>query len=157
MTQLDKTTPDKPGEMLIFTQTYDLLTWLLPKCESFPTAQRFIVTQRLHSAVLDFQEAIFDANARSGPQRLAHLQAADAALNKLRLYLRLAQRWDWLSSKQYEHVSRMVAGIGKLLGGWIKQTRNARGPNSASKPAKSRGLRLNTIFPSLRSVPVLGG
>jgi four helix bundle protein len=110
-------------EMVIFTQTYDLLTWLLPQCERFPAAQRFVVTQRLQGAALDFQEAIFEANSRSGAHRLAGLQAADAHLNKLRLYLRLARRWDWLSSGQYEHASRMVSEIGKLLGGWLRQTR----------------------------------
>jgi four helix bundle protein len=109
--------------MVVFTQTFDLLMWLLPQCERFPKSQRFVVTQRLIGAALDFQEAIFEANARSGQQRLNHLQAADAQLNKLRLYLRLAQQWSWLSSGQYEHASRMVASIGKLLGGWIKQTR----------------------------------
>lgn len=112
-------------ELVIFTQTYDLLTWLLPQCERFPKSQRFVVTQRLHAAVLDFQEAIFDANAGSGAQRLQHLQAADAHLNKLRLYLRLARQWEWLSSGQYEHASRMVAEVGRLLGGWIRQTRSA--------------------------------
>ena len=112
-------------ELVIFTQSYDLLNWLLPQCEHFPKTQRFVVTQRLQGAALDFQEAIFEANARSGLQRLQHLQAADAHLNKLRLYLRLARQWGWLGSGQYEHVSRMVAGIGKLLGGWIKQTRAA--------------------------------
>ena len=59
-----------------------------------------------------------------GRQRLAHLLDADAHLNKLRLYLRLARQWEWLSSGQYEHVSKMVAEVGRLLGGWIKQTRN---------------------------------
>jgi four helix bundle protein len=113
------------NELIIFTQTYDLLTWLLPQCERFPKSQRFVVTQRLQNAALDFQEAIFEANARGGAQRLHHLHAADAHLNKLRLYLRLSRQWDWLSSGQYEHVSRMVAYIGKLLGGWIKQTRSA--------------------------------
>ncbi len=111
------------NDLVIFTQTYDLLTWLLPQCERFPKTQRFVVTQRLLAAALDFQESIFEANARSGGARLAHLQAADAQLNKLRLYLRLAHHWAWLSAGQYEHVSRMVAGLGKLLGGWIKQTR----------------------------------
>ena len=54
------------------------------------------------------------------------MQAADAHLNKLRLYLRLARQWDWLSSGQYEHVSRLVtSSVGKLLGGWIKQTQSA--------------------------------
>ncbi|MBA2591666.1 MAG: diversity-generating retroelement protein Avd [Gammaproteobacteria bacterium] len=112
-------------DLVIFTQTYDLLTWLLPQCERFPKSQRFVVTQRLQGAALDFQEAIFEANARGGAERLAYLQAADAHLNKLRLYLRLSRQWEWLGSGQYAHVSRMVAQVGKLLGGWIKQTRAA--------------------------------
>lgn len=112
-------------ELVIFTQTYDLLTWLLAQCERFPKSQRFVVTQRLQNAALDFQEAIFDANARKGQQRLHHLCAADAHLNKLRLYLRMAHQFTWLSSGQYEHVSRIVAQIGKLLGGWIRQTGSA--------------------------------
>ena len=114
-------------DLVIFTQTHDLLSWLLPQSERFPKSQRFVVTQRLLGATLDFQEAIFDANARSGARRLRHLEAADAHLNKLRLYLRLAQQWGWLSGSQYEHASRMVTGIGKLLGGWIRQTRAAAG------------------------------
>lgn len=113
-------------ELVIFTQTYDLLTWLLPHCERFPKTQRFVVTQRLQAAALDFQEAIFEANARHGARRLQHLQTADAQLNKLRLYLRLARHWDWLSSGQYEHVSRLVAQVGRLLGGWIRQTASGR-------------------------------
>ncbi len=108
--------------MVIFTRTYDLLTWLLPHTVKFPKAQRFVVTERLSDAALDFQEAIFDANAHAGHERLAHLRQADAHLNKLRLYLRLVQRWGWLTSGQYEHVSAMVAEVGRLLGGWIKQT-----------------------------------
>ncbi len=112
-------------ELLIFTQTYDLLTWLLPHCDRFPKSQRFVVTQRLQGAILDFQEALFEANAHAGAQRLARLQAADAHLDKLRLYPRLSRQWDWLSGGQYEHASRMVAGVGKLLGGWIRQTRMA--------------------------------
>jgi hypothetical protein len=43
-------------------------------------------------------------------------------LTKLRLYLRLAHRWQWLNDGQYEHVSRMVAEVGKLLGGWVKSS-----------------------------------
>ena len=111
-------------ELVIFTQTYDLLSWLLPQCERFPKSQRFVITQRLQGAALNFQEEVFEANARSGAQRLQHLQAADAQLNKLRLYLRLSRQWDWLSSGQYEHASRMVAEIGRLLGGWLQQTRS---------------------------------
>lgn len=109
--------------MVIFTRAFDLLTWLLPACEKFPKGQRFVITQRLQNAVLDFQETLYDANAQRGKPRLEYLQSADAHLAKLRLYLRLAYQWQWLAHGQYEHVSDMVAEIGKLLGGWIKQTR----------------------------------
>lgn len=112
-------------ELVIFTQTFDLLSWLLPQCEHFPKSHRFVVTQRLQAAALDFQEAIFAANAHKGAERVQHLRIADGELDKLRLYLRLACQWNWLSSGQYEHVSRMVAGIGRLLGGGLRQSAQA--------------------------------
>lgn len=73
-------------------------------------------------ATLDCQEALLEAQNYAGKIRLRHLRRADVCLNKIRLYLRLIYRWRWISLGQYEHVSRMVAEIGRLLGGWIKQT-----------------------------------
>jgi hypothetical protein len=109
-------------DMIILTRTFDLLTWLLPKSERFPKPYRYTVTQRLMDATLDFQEAIFDAQSQGGTTRQKHLRTADAHLNKLRLYLRLAHHWNWLNDGQYRHVSAMVAEIGHLLGGWLKVT-----------------------------------
>ena len=109
-------------EMVIFTRTYDLLRWLLPRCENFPKSQRFVLTARLQDAVLDFQETIFMTNAKRGRARLDDLQIADGHLNKVRLYLRIAREENWLSSGQYAHVSRIVQEIGSMLGGWIKRT-----------------------------------
>ena len=110
-------------EMVILARTFDLLDWLLPKAERFPRVYRATVTQRLMGAALDFQEALFDSLSQGGSTRAKHLRAADAALNKLRLYLRLAHRWRWLNDGQYRHMSGMVAEVGKLLGGWLKSER----------------------------------
>lgn len=109
-------------EMVIFTRTFDLLMWLVPKSERFPKVYRSTVTQRLMNAVLDFQEALLEAQVYHDKIRLRHLRQADIHLNKVRLYLRLVHQWSWLSLGQYEHVSRMVAEVGRLLGGWIQQT-----------------------------------
>jgi four helix bundle protein len=108
--------------MVIFTRTYDLVTWLIPQTLNFPRNQRFVVTRRLQDAVLDFQERIIEANRLRGRARLERQRLADAELDKVRLYLRLAVRWRWLSEGQYRHVSAMVREIGSMLGGWIKQT-----------------------------------
>ncbi|NDJ76469.1 MAG: four helix bundle protein, partial [Chloroflexi bacterium] len=69
-----------------------------------------------------FVVALFDAQSQGGTTRQKHLRAADAHLNKLRLYLRLAYHWGWFNDGQYRHVSEMVAEIGRLLGGWLKAT-----------------------------------
>ena len=109
-------------QMVIFTRTYDFLSWLLPLAENFPKSQRFVVTSRLQGAVLNFQERIIEANTLRGANRLEKLKAADAELLKARLYLRMCSRWRWMSKGQYYHASTLVSEIGKLLGGWLKST-----------------------------------
>ncbi len=64
------------------------------------------------------------AASRSTRARFARaraLQRADVALQSLRVYLRLINRWAWLKDGQYEHVSRITAEIGRLLGGWRRR------------------------------------
>ena len=107
-------------DLVIFSRMFDLLEWLVPKGESFPRAFRPTVTARLLGSALDLSELLFEAQARRGAARRERLGPADATLNKVRFYLRLTHKWKWLSDGQYEHVSRMVAEIGRLLGGWIR-------------------------------------
>lgn len=87
-------------------------------------------------AALDVQESLFDAMSQGGTTRQRHLRAADAALNKLRLYLRLAHHWRWLSDGQFRHASLMVAEVGRLLGGWLRQTRAS--PDGSAEPGGKR-------------------
>jgi hypothetical protein len=112
-------------EMVLFVRVFDLLEWLVPKGESFPRTFRHTVTARMLGAAMDLPERLYQAHTRRGRARLAALGEADAALNVLRLYLRLAHRWRWLTDGQYEHVSAIVAEIGRLLGGWLRQEQRA--------------------------------
>ncbi len=114
-------------EMAVFTRMFDLLAWLLPKAESFPRLYRTTLTQRMMDAALDLQERLIEAQNRRGKARREALDLADDALSSLRVYLRLAHQWHWLNDGQYHHVSHMLAEVGRLLGGWIKQTSRAKG------------------------------
>jgi len=107
----------------LFTKTFDFITWLMPATNHFPRSQRFLITQRLLDAALTFQELILEANNARPPERLAKLTLADAALDKVRIYLRLAAKWEWLKPGQYEHAAGMVTEIGRLLGGWQRTLR----------------------------------
>jgi hypothetical protein len=110
-------------EMPIFTRTFDLLTWLLPATNHFPKIHRHTFTRRLLDAAFDLRERLEEANLRKANARIQQLLLADEALTKMRMYLRLAARWGWLSLGQYEHVAVMTNEIGRLLGGWQKVTR----------------------------------
>ena len=111
-------------ELPIFTKTYDFLAWLVPLTNHFPKLHRHTVTRRLLDAALDFQEQLLEANNQRGHARLARLDAGRRVIwAKCALYLRLAHRWQWINPGQYEHASRMVAEMGRLLGGWQKVTR----------------------------------
>lgn len=115
-------------EMVIFTRTFDFLTWLLPATNNFPRAHRHTVTQRLLNAAFDLRERLEEANMRHGRARQERLDRADEALDRVRLYLRLVAHWRWLSSGQYHHAAGMVAEIGRLLGGWQKASAPEKTP-----------------------------
>ena len=115
---------DTSKEMPIFVRTFDFLTWLLPMTNHFPRAHRFSLTQRLLDAAFDLRERLEEANYRQGKERLERLRRADEALGKVRLYVRLAVKWDWLTGGQYQHAARMLEEIGRLLGGWLKVTQS---------------------------------
>jgi four helix bundle protein len=112
--------PTPHQEMPIFTRTFDFLSWLLPISNHFPRAHRHTYTRRLLDAAFDLRERLEEANWRRGNARLEKLQQADEALAKVRLYLRLAYRWQWLTPGQYEHAAAMMTEIGQLIGGWKK-------------------------------------
>lgn len=117
----------KKEEMVLLSRAFDFLSWLIPRTMSFPRSQRFVVTGRLQGAALDFYEWVVEARGYRGRERLERLRQADVALDKVRLYLRLSVRWEWLNQGQYEHGARMVAELGRLLGGWLRQTRRSVG------------------------------
>ncbi|MBW1781291.1 MAG: diversity-generating retroelement protein Avd [Deltaproteobacteria bacterium] len=128
MNVVNKGVTDRAGTLPIFTKTFDFITWLINATKNFPRSQRFLVTKRLVDAGLNFQERLIEANTFQGRARLKNLDQADAELDKVRLYLRLAAKWAWLSTGQYEHAAGRVAEIGRILGGWKRIMRQpARG------------------------------
>ena len=80
--------------MPIFARCHDLLRWLVPCVQDFPRAQRHLLAQR----VLD--------------------TAFDVLLETLRTQWRLAHELRYISPGQYEHGARLMAEIGRMLGGW---------------------------------------
>jgi four helix bundle protein len=114
------------GESPLFTRTFDLLLWLTGRVSNFPKAHRFRLAQRIEDAAFGFHEQLLQATRAGSPKaKMRLLLKADVELDKLRFYLRMAAEptLKLITPRQYEHASRMIVEVGKLLGGWIKKVK----------------------------------
>ena len=110
------------NESPLFVRTYEMLLWLIPQVQKFPRAYRFSLAERIQRLALDFQDSLVSAGKSQGEARRQWLQRADVQLAQLRLWVRLAKDLSLFTVRRYEHVSRLVVEVGRLLGGWIKQS-----------------------------------
>ena len=111
--------PDSP----IFARSYDLLLWLVPRTLRFPREYRFGLAQRIQAGAHALQRAFVETALAGDPrQEQEWLRRADAELTELRFNLRLSHDLKLLDDRGYEHVSGMVAEIGRLIGGWHRKS-----------------------------------
>lgn len=92
---------------------------MLDHTEKFPKSERFRLAQRLENSAFNFYELLVKAT-RSKQKRNVLFQA-DAELEKLRLYTRMAYARKLINPDQYRFVIGLQVEIGKLLGGWVKK------------------------------------
>lgn len=108
----------------IFSKTNSFLLWILDHTEKFPKNERFRLAKRLEDTAFEFYELLIKA-VRTPSHRQRILIQADLELEKLRLYVRLAQARKLTSKQQYRFAAGELVEIGKLLGGWMKTLKKA--------------------------------
>ncbi|MCP4379508.1 MAG: diversity-generating retroelement protein Avd [bacterium] len=109
----------KHDEPIIFVKWMEFLKWLLPQLENFPKRVRFTLANRLDNLALDLVEDLIEARYTHDKQPI--LRRANLRLEKLRVLLRISYEQRYLSYNSYEHATRAVNEVGRMLGGWIKQ------------------------------------
>lgn len=113
-------------KFIIYTKTVDFITWLFPTVNKFPKNQRFVLGQQIETAVLRFLEGVIRANLEKDKvARQKFLTQLDADLQVLRSLLRVAHSLNFLSHLQFEFSLEQTMELGKMLGGWGKQTTSA--------------------------------
>jgi hypothetical protein len=116
----------------IFVKQYDLMLWLIPRTLAFPKSQRGVLARQIQSELFHIHELLVKAGTHDRPRPI--LAEVDQALIRLRTFLRLSRDLKLLSIGQYEHASRLVAEVGRLLGGWIKSEEAKRFSDKGDRP-----------------------
>ena len=107
-------------QLKIYQRHYDLILYATPVINRFPKSQRFVLGQQIQNCMVDIAKLIVEANKTRN--RLPKLYQIDVELEKLRMLIRLAKDLRFLSVKQYGLIAEGTSEVGRMLGGWIKQT-----------------------------------
>jgi len=97
---------------------HDILLWLIPLLDKFPRNRRFTLGERMESRLLTVLEDLVDAAYRRDKSH--SLRQANRNLEICRHLWRLSHELQLVSTRQYEHGSRLLLNLGKQIGGWLR-------------------------------------
>ncbi len=110
----------------IFKKTYDLYKVFYSYRDGITKQDRHSIWQRCESIILDILEGILLASQTYKSEKVPILEKVSLKLNFLRVFLRLMKEVRVIDNKKYISLEEPVDEIGRMLGGWIKSSKDRR-------------------------------
>jgi hypothetical protein len=107
----------------IFKKTYELYKLFYSYRNTMSKQDRYTIWQRCDGTMLDMLESIVAAGQTAKSEKLPALERASAKLNILRIFIRLMKETKGIDGKKYLALQAQTDEIGRMLGGWIRSTR----------------------------------
>src|SRR3989338_5076973 len=107
----------------IFRKTYDLYKEFYSLRLSVPKQDRYALWQKCENLLIDVLEGIILASQQSKSEKLPTLEKTSVKLNFLRVCIRLMKDLNAINTKKYIIIEANLDEIGRMLGGWIKSTK----------------------------------
>ncbi|MGC9602917.1 MAG: four helix bundle protein [Minisyncoccia bacterium] len=107
----------------IFKKSYELYKTFYGYRTIIAKQDRYAIWQRSEDTTLEILEGILAASQAYKTDKLPALEKVSLKLNILRVFLRLMKEVKTLDNKKYIALQSLVDEIGRMLGGWIKSTK----------------------------------
>ncbi len=108
----------------IFKRTYDLYKTFYGYRDGIQKQDRHTIWQKCENIILEILEGILLASQAYKSEKLPILERVSVKLNVLRVFLRLMKDVKIIDNKKYTTLEGLVDEIGRMLGGWIKSSRD---------------------------------
>lgn len=108
----------------IFKKSYDLYKEFYTLRLAVPKQDRYTLWQKCESLLIDVLEGIIFASQQSKFEKLPTLEKTSVKLNFLRVCVRLMKDVKAIDGKKYILIEASLDEIGRMLGGWIKSTKD---------------------------------
>ncbi len=116
----------------IVQRAYDFTVALYGYVNRFPRVHKPLLGRELMGLALRLLVTLVTANRRR--DKVPELEACSGTVDALRITLRLSMRLGLLSHKGYEALSQHLDEIGRMLGGWLKQSAAASAETTEARP-----------------------
>ena len=107
----------------IFKKSYELYKTFYSFRLIVPKQDRYTIWQRCETLILEILEGLLYASQTPKAEKLPFLEKTSMKLNFLRVFVRLMKDTKSLDTKKYLVLEAAVDEIGRMLGGWIKSTK----------------------------------
>ena len=121
---MTNTSNDTFTEPIIFHKVSQLYLAVHGRILKFPKPTRYSLGTRIENSILELVETLYLAQSKQGTSRLLILNKADITLKMLTMHLRLAYKTKSINDAGFASLSEQVVEIGKMVGGWLKHTKN---------------------------------
>jgi hypothetical protein len=109
------------SDLLLRKEIEEMILWAHRPLQQFPKSERHVLAAEIRSTMYELLKLVITANHRY--YKKTTMQDMDVHLDLLRSQVRIAHQLQYLKFKDYECWARRLAGVGNLLGGWIKWAR----------------------------------
>lgn len=109
------------NELLIYKKAEILLNQVYPILRNFPKSEKYGLSQEIKQAFYALLKAIILANNVKSRRR-EYQSEADGYIKLILVYFNLAYSQKYLNQKTHYRLTLGVEEVGRLLGGWIKQS-----------------------------------
>lgn len=107
----------------IFRKTYDLYKTFYGYRATIPKQDRYTIWQKSEELILEILKGVLTASKLYKSEKVPVLDNASINLNLLRVFLRLMKEVRTIDNKKYVTLEEMVDEIGRMLGGWIRSSK----------------------------------
>jgi hypothetical protein len=98
---------------------------LMPR---LPKDARYTLGVKIDGLFVELIDFVFTAAYLSPNQKLQYLPKAAAKLDLVKFFLQITWEVRAIDNKQYTLISEQLDGIGRMLGGWIRQLQKQNSP-----------------------------
>ncbi|MEK7553526.1 MAG: four helix bundle protein [Patescibacteria group bacterium] len=117
------------GNLTIIIQTVGLYKSWHEFLPHFTKDSRYSLGIKIDALIIEIAGLFFTASRLPKEQKLPYLQKSGLKLDSLKFLFQMAWEIKSLDNKKYIVISEKLDAIGKMLGGWTKQTEKQNSPN----------------------------